>query len=151
MTDEFEEEDVSSEEVAPQAEPDVLSLLKKMQQQLTYLEKKVDLILNQSSEKSFPEKRFSKPFRSGGHGGPRHGGGHGEGRRDFAPRDRNFSRPDNRSGGGGFSRDRQDRGPRDGNFSGGNRPFDRPREGGNRGGGFEPRKKPFFQRRKDRD
>ena len=150
MNDDFEEEDPSSDVTPSQAEPDVLSLLKKMQQQLTYLEKKVDLLLNQSAEKPFPEKRFSKPFRSGGHGGPRHG--HGEGRRDFGgpPRDRGFSgRPDHRPGERNFSRDRQDRGPREGNFSSNRPPFDRPREGGNRG--FEPRKKPFFQRRKDRD
>lgn len=46
------------------AEQDVVALIKKMQQQLVFLEKKIDILINQSQERPFGEKRFSKPFRS---------------------------------------------------------------------------------------
>src|SRR3989338_205170 len=43
---------------------DVLVLIKMMQQQLTFLERKIDILISQSQEKPFSEKSFSKPFRS---------------------------------------------------------------------------------------
>jgi len=45
-------------------ESDVLVLIKKMHQQLTFLEKKIDILINQSQEKPFREKFFSKPPRT---------------------------------------------------------------------------------------
>jgi hypothetical protein len=126
-----ENEDLS---VPPPADSEVLSLLKKMQQQLNFLEKKIDILTGQSPERPFRdrEKRFSKPFR------PSFGGGGG---RDFnrAPRREGFSHDRPREGGfssdrprpSGFSKDR----PREGGFSS-DRPRssgfskDRPREGG---------------------
>ncbi len=45
------------------AEQDMLVLIRKMQQQLVILEKKIDILINQSLGRPFSEKRFSKPFR----------------------------------------------------------------------------------------
>ena len=60
-----------------QEEPDVIAMLKRMQQQLGFLEKKVDMLLG----REFP----SKPFRSEGHSG-RHDNearGDSSGKRNF--------------------------------------------------------------------
>ncbi len=51
----------------PQSESEVIALIKRMQQQLAFLEKKIDILINQSSERSFKGRPFSKPFRPGGH------------------------------------------------------------------------------------
>ena len=141
----------------PQAESDVVSLIKKMQQQLNFLEKKIDILIGQSPERPFRdrEKRFSKPFR------PSFGGGAHHGKRDFnrGPRREGFSH--DRSREGGFSHDRpressfsKDR-PRESGFSqdrprersfGQERPFDRKPSAGPRGFGHGD--KPFFRHRK---
>jgi len=142
---------------SPQTDTDVVSLIKKMQQQLNFLEKKIDLLIGQSPERSSGERRFSKPFRpSFGHGG------HPHGKRDFnrGPRREGFSHDRPREG--GFSHDRP---PREGNFSkerpreggfsqdrpkersfGQERPFDRKPGAGSRGFGHGD--KPFFRHRK---
>ena len=159
----------------PQADSDVLSLIKKMQQQLNFLEKKIDILIGQSPERPFRdrEKRFSKPFR------PSFGGGSGgrdfnrgprrEGFSSGRPREGGFSHDRPRSSGfssarpreGGFSHDRpresgfsKDR-PREGGFSqdrprersaGPERAFDRKPGAGARGFGHGD--KPFFRHRK---
>ncbi len=147
-----ENEDLSQ---PAQEDADVMSMLKKMQQQLNYLEKKIDMLIGQSPERSFQdrEKRFSKPFR------PSFGGGSHHGKRDFhrGPRREGFSHDRPREGGfshgrsreGGFSKDR----PREGGFSsdrprssGQDRPFDRKPGAGSRGFGHGD--KPFFRHRK---
>jgi len=46
-----------------QAEQDVVTMIKKIQQQLIFLEKKIDTLINQSSGKRFEAKRFSKPLQ----------------------------------------------------------------------------------------
>jgi len=51
----------------PPVEPDVAALIKKMQQQLGFLEKKVDILIRQSSERPFKGRPFSAPFRPFGH------------------------------------------------------------------------------------
>jgi hypothetical protein len=129
----------------PQAGTDVVSLILKMQQQLNFLEKKIDLLISQSPDRPYREKRFSKPFRpSFGHG-PHHG------KRDFyrGPREKSF--PHERQRESGFSQDRpreggfpQDR-PRERSFSQ-ERPFDRKPGAGPRGFGHGD--KPFFRHRK---
>ncbi|MDP2923561.1 MAG: hypothetical protein Q8O30_07595 [Candidatus Omnitrophota bacterium] len=48
----------------PQAKPDVTELIIKMQQQLVFLEKKIDTLLSQSEQRSSEAKPYSKPFRS---------------------------------------------------------------------------------------
>jgi hypothetical protein len=50
--------------VLPQTEPDVVALIKKMQQQLIFLEKKIDTLIAQSQAAPSREKYFSKPYRS---------------------------------------------------------------------------------------
>ncbi len=47
----------------PQVEPDIAGLIIKMQQQLAFLEKKIDTLINQSSERPFDGKDHSKPFQ----------------------------------------------------------------------------------------
>lgn len=149
-----ENEDLS---VPPQTDSDVVSLIKKMQQQLNFLEKKIDILIGQSPERPFKdrEKRFSKPFR------PSFGGGAHHGKRDFnrGPRREGFSHDRPREGGfshdrprpSGFSNDRH----REGGFShdrprersaGPERSFDRKPGGGNRGFGHGD--KPFLRHRK---
>ena len=96
---------------------DIMSVLQKMQQQLTYLEKKIDTILQQQSQpKPFDRgpRNFSKPFRP--YGRPS-GQGH---RPEYGNRPDQGNRPSH--------------GPRPNHA-------DRPREGN-----FAPKKKPFFGR-----
>ena len=49
-----------------QNEPDLVALIKKLQEHLVILERKIDSLINKPQEdrRSFQEKRFSKPFRS---------------------------------------------------------------------------------------
>ena len=108
---------------APQQdESDVVALVKKIQQQLVFLEKKIDTLISQSSERPFKGKYFSKPFRPlhGRQPGFGHSHHHGKG-----------GHKDSREG--GFTQGRH---------------FDKQQGGENQG--FGQRKKPFFRRRKDR-
>ena len=79
-------------------EQDVVALLQKMQQQLVYLEKKIDTLIQQSQQKPFsrPGGNFSRPFRPFG----RPGGNRpdGQGRPD---RPRSFGHSQGGHGGGG--------------------------------------------------
>jgi hypothetical protein len=85
------------------AEPDppetnLVVLVKKMQQQLNFLEKKIDLLLSQSQPKSFGERPgsdrpyrkspFSKPARSFDRPRPHGPRPHGRGDHEQSPRDR---------------------------------------------------------------
>jgi len=71
----------------PQDEPDVAGLINKMQQQLSAMEKKLDILISQPSKRPF-EKSFSqKPFRRFDH--PHR---HDRGRQDNGPRERTFTR-----------------------------------------------------------
>ena len=107
----------------PQVELDVMALIKRMQQQLGFLEKKIDILISQSSERSFKGKSFSRPFRP------------------MPARPAGFS-PSHRYGKG-----EHDHSPRQGGFVPG-RPFDQPQ--GNENRGFGQKKRPFFRQRKDR-
>ncbi|MFC1592737.1 hypothetical protein ACFL4C_01845 [Candidatus Omnitrophota bacterium] len=60
MSDKFKHKDFLSPASDKQ---DVMVLIKKMQQQLVFLEKKIDILINQSSHRPFSEKHFSKPSR----------------------------------------------------------------------------------------
>ena len=51
-----EESSLNASEAPEQPDTDLVSLLKRMQQQLLLLEKKVDLLLSRSQEKTFREK-----------------------------------------------------------------------------------------------
>jgi hypothetical protein len=46
---------------------DVIALIKRMQQQLAFLEKKIDLLISQSQSRPSAERHFSKPFGPAGH------------------------------------------------------------------------------------
>ncbi len=59
-----------------EGEPDLIAMIKKMQQQLVFLERKIDMLLNRSS---------SKPTRSEGYSGR-----YGSGARDDSPKERSF-------------------------------------------------------------
>ena len=66
-------------------EPDMLSLLRKIEERLASLERKIDQLSNKSQERPpFRDKQFSKPFRSFGQS-PRHGQG------GQNPQERSFS------------------------------------------------------------
>ena len=79
-------------------ETDMMALLQRMQQQLTFLEKKLDTLLQQSQQAQArpfdrPKRPFSRPFRP--HGRPNNrpdGGYHGGGSREgnFAPKKKPF-------------------------------------------------------------
>jgi hypothetical protein len=71
--------------VPQEGEPDVVAMIRKMQQQLVYLEKKIDTLISQSAAKPSRERGFSKPFRSYGPSSR-----HADGNRDSGPRDGNF-------------------------------------------------------------
>ena len=104
----------------PPRDLDVAGQLKKIQQQLVYLEKKIDILIGQSSgrssERPFQERRFSKPFRPGGF------------RQSHQSHDNRGPRED---------RPRKDFAP--------GRPFDKPQE--NRSRGPERGRKAFFRRK----
>lgn len=44
----------------------IMVLLKKIQQQLSFVEQKLDTLIGRSSDRPFKERHFSKPFRPGG-------------------------------------------------------------------------------------
>lgn len=137
---------------ADHQEADVIAILKKIQQQMTFLEKKLDTLLAQQSSggsqpsgeraferPSFKDRHFSKPTRS------------------FGTRTEHYGRPGGDRGQGG---DRPERGGfGQGRPSFGGRPsYGRPRRDDHRGGpggpeggaGFRGPKKPFYQGRKER-
>jgi hypothetical protein len=115
-----EESNITPEAVPEESDTDIVSILKGMQKQLLFLEKKIDSLLSQSKERSsagntspdrpFRKRPFSKPFRSFEHT-PRHG----KEERERAPRERDAAkghfyehRPHEKSPG---------RGPRNKSFS----------------------------------
>ena len=69
-----------------QVDLDVYAVLKRIQQQLAFLEKKVDTLIRQSSEKPSQERHFSKPFRSPGNFSHSHRPDRGE-----RPREKSFT------------------------------------------------------------
>ena len=161
-------------------EQDVLTLIRKMQQQLSFLEKKIDILISQSQAQPSSERPFSKPFRPSGRPYRRFDSGHGDssaersferGRhfekrhgeetRGFEHKKRSYDTPRE----GGFSRERhfekrhsaESRG-----FEHKKRGYDSPGEGSlsrerhfekrndSERKGFDPRKKPFSYGRKER-
>jgi hypothetical protein len=87
-----EESSINPSSAPDETDTDVVSLLKRMQQQLSSLERKIDLLISNSREGSsgetpsdgpFRKRSFSKPFRSFDH--PRR---HGKGGHAHSPRER---------------------------------------------------------------
>ena len=134
----------------PEAGQDVVALIKKMQQQLESLEKKVDILINQSQAKPYSEKRFSKPFRSFGpsHHRPDRERDNTFGERGYRPR-RHFEKRNNEESREFSPRKREYDNPQESAPA-------RPTEGhfkrryGQEDKGFDPKKKPFFHKRRDR-
>jgi hypothetical protein len=127
------QEDDAQEESFDEA--NLVAMVKKIQQHLVFLERKIDTLINQQpqgrSQGGRPPRddRFSRPRRPFGHHRPDRGNfdsgsGTGHSHSGYPRRDR-----------GGFDK------PREGSGRGG---FDRPREGGGKGRFFE-RKKRFFR------
>ena len=73
--------------VAPQDESGVADLINKMQQQLSAIEKKLDILVNQSSKRPFEKNYSQKPFRRFDHSYR-----HDRGRQDSGPRERTYTR-----------------------------------------------------------
>ena len=72
---------------ARQDEPDIVDLINKVQQQLSAMEKKLDILISQPSKSSFeksysqrPPRQFDRSHR------------HDRGRRDHSPRERTYTR-----------------------------------------------------------
>jgi hypothetical protein len=141
----FHHDDVSQQ--GP-AEPDVMALLKRMQQQLAFLEKKLDTLISQSQTRPSGERHFSKPFRASSHS------------HRYASGERDAGYGERRSERGRHFENRHDESNR--GFSRTGKSYDDPRESEsgreqrleNRHGGeqrgFTHKKKPFFNRRKNR-
>ncbi len=148
MTEQFKSENPST----PQhIEVDIVVLIKKMQMQLSFLDKKIDILINQSQEKPSRERHFSKPFRSfDRHSRPGHYGDKRNQGDDFRERSSGSSRHfekrqgDEQRGPGGPKKDYS--GARENNSSQ-DRPFKKKFDGKKRK--FDPRQKPFFHKRKD--
>ncbi len=151
---------------APQDELNVASLINKMQQQLSAVEKKLDILISQSSKKPFEKSYSQKPFRNFNRPSR-----HNRGRQDSGPGERTYTRvicaecnkeceiPFRPSGdrpvyckvcfskrktGNSFNANRDNK-PKERDFSQGRR-FDRG-HAGNRQRPFK-KNKPFFARRK---
>jgi len=154
--------------MSPEVESDVAVQVNKMQEQLVLLEKKIDILISQSSERPFERKHFSKPYQRFDRP-MRHGGG----RQDNNYRERSFTqaicadcqkecevpfkpsgdRPvycsdcfSKRKNTGSF-KEKFDNRSRGEDFAQGNR-FDKQQGGESRG--FDKRRRPNFRRRKER-
>ena len=124
---------------SPQGDSNVVALIKKMQQQLVFLEKKIDALISQSQERPFRSKPFSKPYRSFGRSShPRSGEQYNNGgERKYEP-GRHFEKHQ-RDENPGFA-GKSEHGP--------GRHFGKHQRGENPG--FAGKKKPFFPRSKER-
>lgn len=119
------EHSTENDETEKTGEQELLALMKRMQQQLSFLEKKIDTLLSQAqpSERPFRDRNFSK------------------GHRPFRPSHRHERGPrEERSGERPYSEERHYDRPR---RSGEGRPFHR---GSSEGGRDFPRKKRHFRR-----
>ena len=122
-----EESSISPSAVPDESETDVVSILKRMQQQLLFLERKIDLLISQSQERPFGEKTSpDKPFQ----------------KRPFSKPFRSFDHPQ-RHGKGGYGRSPRERESAQGQF------YERRLREKSRGP--NPKKNPFPFRRKDRE
>jgi len=72
---------------APQDEPGAVSLINKVQQQLSAMEKKLDILISQSSKRPFEKSYSQKPFRRFDHSRR-----HDRGRQGDGPRERTYTR-----------------------------------------------------------
>ncbi len=108
------------------SELEIMGLLKKMQEQLISLERKIDTLANKSQERPpfNRDRSFAKPFQTYGGGAPRHVKGHNDHgpRKEYGPK--------------------KDYGPK--KTFGQERPFEK--RSGSNAHGFNPKKKSFFKK-----
>lgn len=125
---------------SPQGDSKVVELITKLQQQLVFLEKKIDGLISQLQERPFKSNSFSKPYRSFDRSKPYHSreqySNAGE-RRDYHP-GRRFGKHQNDES-SGFT-GKRDHHP--------GRQFGKHQS--DESSGFARKKKPFFPRRKER-
>ncbi len=118
----------------PQASPeqDLVALIKKMQQQLIFLEKKIDILISQFQERPFEKRHFSKPFRPA--------------EKSFDHGRRFEKRPGEENRGFGYKKKSYNN-PRGSDF-GQEQRFEKRHGDENRG--FGQKKRPFFHKRRDK-
>jgi hypothetical protein len=123
-----DESPVNTTEEADPSETDLVSLVKRMQQQLNYLEKKIDVLISQSQPKPFRERteRPERPYQ----------------KRTFSKPPRSFDRPRPRS------REEHESSPRE-REAAPRRFYERFDPAKKRGA--NPKKRPFSPRRTDRE
>lgn len=121
------------------SDADLLFQIKRIQQQLVFLEKKIDTLINRPQEKPAAEPHYSKPFRPYQRPSYRQdrGGGHHDRSREGREGGYDRSRPYEKRGSEG----------REGGFDK-NRRFEKRPGGENRG--FSHKKKPFYFKSKNR-
>ena len=73
--------------VTPQDEPDVVGFINKVQQQLSAMEKKLDILISQSSKRPFEKSYSQKPSQRFDHSQR-----HDRGRQGDGPRERTYTR-----------------------------------------------------------
>ncbi len=133
MSEQFKDKAHPNSDSLPPAsdEQDVAVLIKQLQKQLIFLEKKIDTLISQSQARPSGEKHFSKPFRP--FGNPHRSYDRG---RDNAYGERGF----------GYKKKTYDN-PRESD-SGQGRNFEKRPGGESRG--FDQKKKPFYHKRTNR-
>ena len=128
---------------------DVIALIKRMQQQLAFLEKKIDLLISQSQSRPSGERHFSKPFGSAGssrhHAAREHDGNYGESRAD---RGRHFGKRPGEDNRDVRRHSRDYNSPRESDRGPGNHFEDRH---GRDKGKFKHKGSSFYDRRKGRE
>ena len=89
---------------SPQHEPDLAALIKKVQEHLVILERKIDSLISKPQEerRSFKERRFSKPFRSFKHSHHGKGEYNNSSRGEKFSSGQNFKKHDSEDNKGGF-------------------------------------------------
>jgi hypothetical protein len=148
-------------DVPTQAEPDMMTLIKKMQQQLVNLERKIDLLIHKPQERSFQGKSFSKPFRPSYSSSRYYGkGDQGRSFRDndsiqrshYGRKDqsRSFKESDNAQG-NHYGKKDQSRSFRENDQAQGQGHSFKKHRDDDQSQKFNPKKKPFYMKRKDRD
>jgi hypothetical protein len=122
-----EDPSVRPSTIPERSDTDLVSLLNKMQQQLLFLEKKIDLLISQSQERPSGEKTSQdRPFR----------------KRPFSKPFRSFDQPQ-RHGKGEHGHSPRERDSAQGHFY--------ERRPGEKKRSTSPKKKPFSFKRKDRE
>jgi hypothetical protein len=136
----FEEHGQENPPVSAQGEAEAVVLIKRMQQQLTYLEKKIDILIQQSQAAPAGEK----PYRSFDRF---HRRDRGERDRSFGQRGPSQGRPfDKRHGEEGHGHKSYDHSR--GSGPGHERPFEK--RPGNDSRDFRHKKNPYFYKRRER-